>query len=163
MTKRRRGRKVDPKTGRSTGEETHFRLHRSFGQSDVIRRLSGPELKIWIELHTRHNGFNNGRIGLSYGEAARQLEMSKTTASRAFEGLQQKGLVKLRRPGERLGRLSAEWTLTDQPMDGHPPTRDYKDWVPPPKERRHVRPKSRPVKTQRRNPALVLVRNDTAL
>lgn len=146
-----RSRKVD-KTGRSKGEESHFRLHQGFAQSAVIRSLSGPAMKIWIELHARYNGFNNGQIGLSYGEAAKLLSMSKTTASRAFKELQTRGLIKLSRPGHRLGRRSAEWEVTDQKVGSRQPSREYKDWRPSPKaERASRRPKTRPTKTGRKN------------
>lgn len=149
--KRTRGRRVN-QTGRSKGEESHFRLHSGFAQSPVIRSLSGPGLKIWIELHARYNGFNNGEIGLSYGEAAKHLHMSKTTVSRAFKELQERGLIKLCRPGERLGRLSAEWEVTDQAVGTRPASREFKDWRAPPKPATPPRrPKTRSTKTGRRN------------
>lgn len=158
MAKRPLGRKADAR-GRSKTEESHFRLHRSFGQSTVIRRLTGPELKIWIELHTRHDGFNNGKITLSTGECARLLGMSKSTASEALKGLMAKGLIRLSKPGEHLGRKAAEWTLTDQKVGDNFPTRDYQSWVPTPTTKRGAPPRRRPTKTDRKKPTLVLVPN----
>jgi DNA-binding MarR family transcriptional regulator len=159
MAKRKtKGRKPNA-TGRSEGEETHFRLHRSFGQSQVVRRLTGPELKVWIELHTRHNGFNNGAITLSTGECARLLGMSKSTASEALKGLMTKGLIRLAKPGEHLGRKAAEWTLTDQKVGEAMPTRDYQKWVAPAPVKRGAPPRRRFTKTPRQKPALVLVPN----
>jgi DNA-binding transcriptional ArsR family regulator len=139
------GRKQNTK-GRSTGEEPHFRLFNGFARTDIVRRLSGNALKIWIELHARHFGHNNGQISLSCGECAEDLGMSKTSALRAFKELQEKGLIKLRREGKRLGRLASEWELTDQPANGRPATREYQTWNPPPKPARPPRQKSRPTK-----------------
>jgi DNA-binding transcriptional ArsR family regulator len=151
VAKRKPSRKAD-KTGRSTGSESFFQLHSGLARSLVIRSLSGPAMKIWIELHARHNGFNNGRIGLSYGEGAKLLHMSKTTVSRAFAELQEKGLIKQIRPGERQGRLSAEWEVTDLGTERHQATREYKNWTPPPKAARTPsRCKTRPTKSRRRN------------
>ena len=43
-----------------------------YGQikSPAWRALSGPAVKLWLELHTRFNGGNNGSLRLSYAEAA---------------------------------------------------------------------------------------------
>lgn len=139
------GRKQNGK-GRSTGEEPHFRLFNGFARTDIVRRQSGNALKIWIELHARHFGHNNGQISLSCGECAEDLGMSKTSALRALKELQDKGLIKLCRRGQRLGRLASEWELTDQPANGRPATRDYQNWTPPQKPPRPPRQKSRPTK-----------------
>lgn len=136
---RSRGRKPD-KTGRSKGEASHWRLHSAFVQTPVFRSLSGPALKLLAELHSRFNGYNNGKISLSYQDAADLLGLSKGTVSRAFAELQQKGFIRLRRPGQWYGRLAAEWVLTEESLDGQIPTRDYQQWAPParPKKQKSV-------------------------
>lgn len=135
----KRGRKPD-KTGRSKGEASHWRLHSAFVQTSVFRSLSGPALKVLAELHSRFNGYNNGKISLSYQDAADLLSLSKGTVSRAFAELQEKGFIQLRRPGQWYGRLAAEWILTEESLDGQLPTRDYQKWAAParPKKQKSV-------------------------
>lgn len=145
-----RGRKVN-NTGRSTGEESFFKLPAGLAQSAVIRTLPGQSMKIWIELHARHNGYNNGRVGLSLGECATLLGIGKTTAKRALAELQTRGLVKLTTLGTYRGRLSSEWELTDQPTEHLGPSREYKDWRPEPKKTRPPKLRTRPTKTSRKN------------
>jgi biotin operon repressor len=142
--KYRKGRKTDEK-GRSKGEESHWKLHRGFVQTPVFRSLSGPALKLLIELHSRFNGFNNGKLSLSYQDAAELLGMSKGTVFKAFKELQEKGFIQLRRPGHWYGRLAAEWVITDQSLDGKAPTQDFKLWKPPVKPARTKKQKSVPL------------------
>lgn len=97
-------------------------------KNDAFRQLSGPALKILVEMRCRYNGGNNGRIVLSMDEAARLLCMSKGTVSRALEELQAKGWVKLKSRGRWYGRKANEWTLTMCSMDGLPATNDWRLW-----------------------------------
>ena len=130
MAKRRnRGRGVDQR-GDSRREGQYFGLSYSMAHSDAFRSLSGGALKVLVELRCRFNGRNNGKVFLSYQEAADLLGMSKSTAARAFAELKEKGFIKLTRPGHFYGRRAAEWILTDCPHDGHPATRDWQAWRP---------------------------------
>ena len=97
-------------------------------RSDGIRCLSGPALKILIELRCRYNGFNNGKIILSYEEAARYLGLSKTSVKRAFDELVDVGFIKLRKQGRWYGRKASEWSLTMISENGHPATNEWAAW-----------------------------------
>lgn len=72
-----------------------------------MRQLSGPALKVLVELRCRYNGSNNGKVTLSLDEAARLLGLSKTTAKRAFpfppkpKGMHWKTYRRLERIDER--------------------------------------------------------------
>ena len=44
-------------------------------KSPAWRDLSGPAVKLWLELHTRFNGGNNGKLTLSFAEAGEILGM----------------------------------------------------------------------------------------
>ena len=130
MSRKSRGRKPDA-TGRSKGEEQCLPIPFSMSRSHAFRSLSGPALKVWVELRCRYNGGNNGRLSLSFRQAAEHLGLSKTTVARAFAELVEKGFIKLRRAGRWYGRLATEWILTDVKYDGYPATRDWQNWRPP--------------------------------
>ena len=125
---RRRGRKAD-RTGRSEDIQ-YWNLPYAVARSDAFRRLSGPALKVLIELRCRYNGGNNGRLILSFEEAARFLGLSKSTVKRAFDELVAIGFIKLRKQGRWHGRMASEWTLTILPLDGFPATNDWSKWKP---------------------------------
>ena len=125
----RGGRKAN-KTGRSEDHQ-YWNVPYSMAHSDAWRRLSGPALKVLIELRCRYNGGNNGRIILSYEEAFRFLGVSKTTVKRAFDELREVGFIKLRRQGRWNGRKASEWELTFVKMSGHLETNEWKQWIPP--------------------------------
>ena len=54
-------------------------------RSPAWRDLSGPAVKLWLELHTRFHGGNNGHLTLSYAEAGEILGMGKATVQRATQ------------------------------------------------------------------------------
>lgn len=124
----RKRRKTD-KTGHSVGDQYAI-LDYSFLRSDAFRQLSGPAIKVFLELRTRYNGKNNGRITLSLDECRRLFSIGKRTAQRAFQELEAKGFVRLVVLGRWFGRKASEWELTMVPRDGRPPTHDWKMWKP---------------------------------
>lgn len=103
-------------------------------KSPAWRSLSGAAVRVWLELHTRFNGSNNGSVRLSYAEAAEALGIGKATAQRAFQQLQDRGFLVLAREGNWYHRQAHEWRLTTKPMrtpKGHSaPTNDWREWQP---------------------------------
>ena len=128
-TFKRRGRKTD-KTGRNSDHQ-YWNIPYSMAQSPAVRLLKGHALKILIELRARFNGYNNGKIILSYEDACRTLGMSKATVKRAFDELQEVGFIKLIKQGRWHGRMASEWCLTFENCDGQPATHEWKHWQPP--------------------------------
>ena len=126
---RNRGRGVDQR-GNSKRQGQYFGLSYSMAHSLAFRSLSGGALKVLLELRCRYNGANNGKLFLSYQEAADLLGMGKSTAARAFRELMEKGFIRLAAPGHFYGRRATEWILTDCPFQGHPATRDWQAWRP---------------------------------
>ena len=124
----RKRRKAD-KTGRSV-EGQYAKLDFAFLKSDAFRRLSGPAIKTFLELRSRYNGHNNGRIALSLDECTRLFSIGKGTAQRSFQELEAKGFVRLATLGRWYGRKASEWELTTLPRNGHLPTHDWKKWKP---------------------------------
>ena len=125
---RKRGRRGINATGRNKGDGQFLAIPYSMAHSPAFRSLSGPALKVWIELRTQFNGHNNGQVSLSFQRAADLLGMSKSTVGRAFKALEEKGFAKLRKRGQWYGRLASEYTLTDVPYCGHPASRDWQKW-----------------------------------
>lgn len=123
MTKRRK-RKVNAK-GRSETDGQYLPIPYSMARHPAWRSLSGPAVKVWIEIRCRYNGRNNGQLSLSLREAASLLGMSQTTAKRAFEELIKKGFLIRRSQGQWYGRKAAEYVVTDRSIDGGAPLRNW--------------------------------------
>lgn len=135
---RNRGRRVNA-TGRSERAERFWMLTFSMARSPAFRSLSGAAVKVLVELRCRFDGENNGRLHLSYSEAAKLLGLGKATIHRAFDELQVKGFLRLTRRGARFCRLASEWLCTDIPAaKGEPAENDWRRWQPPPKIRTSV-------------------------
>lgn len=115
---------------KKAGEGQYAPLPYSMLKSDAWRSLSGAAVKVFLELHTRFNGSNNGAVRLSYAEAAQTLGIGKATVKRAFDDLQKKGFIVLEREGNWYHRQAHEWRLTIKPMQlvrGRvPPTHDWR-------------------------------------
>ena len=128
---KRHKRKVD-KTGRNA-EHQYWNFPYSMARSLAFQQLSGVAAKVLIELRTRFNGYNNGRISLSLEEGAALLAMSKSTVKRAMEELVEVGFIRLVRQGRFYGRLASEWRLTFEDFDGQrgTATHEWKQWQAP--------------------------------
>ena len=108
-------------------------------KSDAWRSLSGSAVRLWLELHTRYNGGNNGSLTLSYAEAGELLGMGKATVQRAYGELVEKGFLVLEREGNWYRRLAHEWRLTTKPMQNTKgkisATQDWRHYRTPKTER----------------------------
>lgn len=100
------------RNGKRSEEGQYAPLPYALLKSDAWRALSGPAVKVFLELHTRFNGSNNANLRLSYAEAAKTLHMGKATVQRAFRDLQDKGLVVLENKGNFYHRHAHEWRIT---------------------------------------------------
>jgi hypothetical protein len=124
MASKQRGKKGDT--------EQYTTLYYGFLKSAAWRSLSGAAVKVFLELHTRYNGGNNGNVRLSMNEAVKALSISKGTAQRAFVELEEKGFIALHTPGNWYHRQAHEWRLTTKPMQTakgkQNATNDWKHW-----------------------------------
>jgi len=68
-------------------------LDHEFLRSEKFAAATGNEKALYFAIADRFNGRNNGKIPYSVREAIRWLHCSKTTALRAFHGLQERGLI----------------------------------------------------------------------
>ena len=109
-------------------------------ESEAWRWLRPISKAVYIELKRRYNGLNNGKISLSLSEAPHILKASKSSISRALKQLETHGFIKLIKKGYFTGRMASEYALTDEQLDGYPPTREWKQWQPnKPHRRRQIR------------------------
>ena len=61
------------RTGRSRRKEQYIGLPHKKVESAAWRALSGNAIKVYLELHSRYWGGNNGKLSLSLEEGARLL------------------------------------------------------------------------------------------
>lgn len=116
--------------GRSGGEQ-YLSLPYRTAHSPAWRSLSGNAVKVWIELHCRYNGGNNGKLCLSYAEGSKLLGIGRGSLGRAFDELQAKGFIKRIKQGQWYGRKATEWAVTDKSYDGYLASNDWCRWQPP--------------------------------
>lgn len=121
-------------TGRSRGGEAHVRMDRWTFDCPAYRSLApGPRALLW-ELIRRHNGSNNGRIGLGVREAAKAVNVRSTETVRGyFAALIDRGfIVATRLSGFNLkapeDRMATEWALTALPVGDQPASKAFMQW-----------------------------------
>jgi hypothetical protein len=122
-----------------TSEGQYLPLSYAQLKSDAWRSLSGSAVRLWLELHTRYNGGNNGALMLSYAEAGETLGMGKATVQRAYAELVAKGFLVLEREGNWYHRRAHEWRLTTKAMQKAKgkvlATQDWRNYRPSKTER----------------------------
>ncbi|WDI30546.1 hypothetical protein PUV54_11320 [Hyphococcus flavus] len=121
------------KTGRSKKLGQFVPITNPMAKSAAWRSLSGGAVKVYVELHSRYNGRNNGDLSLSYADAAALLQLGKSTIKRAFDELTEKGFIIPMRKGHFYGRRAATWAVTDRSIDlpKHAmATNAWREWKP---------------------------------
>ncbi|SFH37148.1 MarR family protein [Palleronia marisminoris] len=117
-------------SSKKKGEGQYAPLPYGLLKSAAWRSLSGAAVRLFLELHTRFNGSNNGKLRLSFAEAAEALGMGKATVQRAYAELVERGLVALEREGNWYHRQAHEWRLTTKPVQKvrgtQPPSHDWR-------------------------------------
>ncbi len=98
--------------------------------TEAWQHLTPRACKLYIAVRIRCNGFNNGTISYSIGEAIDLLRCGPNTACDAFDELIDKGFLKCARDSTftlktKEARL---WTITVEKIGDKPPTRDFRDW-----------------------------------
>ena len=111
-------------------KERFVKLSYPLLESEAWRWLKPQSKAVYIELRRRYNGSNNGTIALSMGDAAKRLKASKSTIQKALQELEEHGFIKRVRCGYFTSRKASEYALTDERLDGHAPTNEWKYWRP---------------------------------
>lgn len=130
----KRGRGHD-KTGRSKSDGQFASMPYPMLRSAAWRSLKGPAIKVFLELHTRYWGGNNGELSLSLGEAARILGIGKATAQAAFDELIEKGFIEMTKQGHWYGRVASEYRITKERTGRENATNEWRIWQPPDAEK----------------------------
>ena len=132
--------KGQAKKGIIESTELFVKLTYPLIESEAWKWLRPISKAVYIELKRRYNGLNNGKISLSLSEAAHILKASKSSISTALKQLETHGFIKLVKKGYFTGRKASEYALTDEQLDGYPPTREWRQWQPTkPHRRRQMR------------------------
>lgn len=124
--------KVNQK-GRSK-HEPFIRLHRGVTGSAAWKALSNEAKALLIEIWARHNGVNNGEIGMSHRRAREALRAGNVKVQRAFADLQAKGFLIAHYRGHFNSKVLAgegkasEWELTTEDYSGQPAKHTYRIW-----------------------------------
>ena len=129
MPSRRRKNRLLP-NGRNATATSFVMLEDYVFDCPAYRTMGpGPRALLW-ELIRRHNGNNNGQIGLGVREAAKSLGVTKDTAGGYFRTLIVYGFIakgkdsafNLKDPSSR---RATEWRLTWIRCENQAPTKDF--------------------------------------
>ncbi len=136
MSASRKGRGQDRK-GRSKREGQFVALPYTTLRHPAWRSLSGNAVKVFLELHSRFHGGNNGKLSVSMDEGAKVLHIGKSSVQRAFRELEKAGFIVKMKQGQWYGRQATEWRLTSHSCNGHLATNDWQKraTADPPKNR----------------------------
>lgn len=122
------------KKGRSGSGNRYVALSHWMMRTEAWRDLDTVALCAYVELARRYGGpgSNNGRIPCSLREIADALNVSKATAMRALQRLQDCGFIVLMRAGAFNFKLrhATEWRLTEYScyVTGELPTKNFSRW-----------------------------------
>jgi len=131
------------------GAGRHVQLSEHLQSSQAWASLKPGPRALYVELKRRYNGCNNGRIILSYRDAAEAINVSRNTVGPYFTELEERGLIAMTRAPflgpSGIGQASL-WALQEvSTADGKPATRGFQHWSekkkPHPKTV-HTRPKN---------------------
>ena len=122
----RGGRKTEKADARGGG---FFLLPHCLLNSDAFRTLAPRDVKLLLVLCAKHNGFNNGEIGLGFREMAELMDSRNNAANgRSLCRLMERGFVALETDHPRGKRLAREYRLTFVPTANGEATNDYLEW-----------------------------------
>jgi hypothetical protein len=97
--------------------------------SEAFRTASPRALKVLLALCARHDGFNNGRIGMGRRNLAEWTDCQNHGAnSEAIGELVARGIVAVECEHPRAQRMSTEYRLTFMPTENCAATNDYLHW-----------------------------------
>ena len=99
-------------------------------QSEAFREIKGEAFKLYLKVRERFNGLNNGEISYSVREASEILGISKSSASKYFIELKDKGFLKIKQKGSYnlKSKHATTWIITSETYNNHPKSRDFMRW-----------------------------------
>ena len=116
--------------GRDKYPRRFSRLDHWVFKSEAYRALSLKARCLYTELLLFYNGSNNGSIYMSVRHAAKRLNVTKDTASKAFRELEEKGFIKVSERSSfdyKKGKATS-WILTEHSVLGRTATKEFARW-----------------------------------
>ena len=108
-------------------------IYNAMADTPAWRSLKPAPRALYLEIKRQYRGHNNGRVLLSYRNAAKQLNSSYNSVGGWFKELEKRGFIvcmqKHHLGPSGVGQTS-HWRLTEHDYDGHKPTNDYVNWTP---------------------------------
>ena len=94
--------------------DRYFQMHHYMLKTDAWKALSAAAVRVYVQIGSRYNGANNGKLAFSVRDAAGECNLDKGTASRAFKELVDRGFIEETRHGglSKKTRIASEWRLT---------------------------------------------------
>lgn len=121
--------------GRSKSSGHFMKLTRFMMETRAWRSLTPQERTVYLEIGILYNGINNGRLALSVRDAAARCRISKDTAGKCFQTLQERGFIECVREGSFSTKVrhATEWRLTmhECNVSGKLGSRAFQHWAPP--------------------------------
>lgn len=114
------------------GKQRFVQLPEWLQQTEAWATLPPGPRALYVELKRRYTGSNNGRITLSYREAAKALNVHRNTVGAWFKELEERGFIELMQ-GHCLGPSgvgkTSLWRLTELPSDDmKSPSKAFASW-----------------------------------
>ncbi|WP_323765886.1 hypothetical protein [Marinovum sp.] len=114
------------------GAGRFVQLSESLMQTEAWATLKPGPMALYVALKRRYNGRNNGRLILSYRDAAKLLNVHRNTITGYFSALEERGLICMTQ-GAYLGPdgigQSPHWALSElATCDGKPATMAFRTW-----------------------------------
>ena len=129
---------------RATAAHRYVRIDDTVYSSEAFITLRGGALKLWIDLRTQVNGFNNGNIDATMRTLTKRGWTSTATLQQAINELLARGLIDRTRHGKpgptricSLFRFTDLATPKDEKrfIDGKPATYEFRNWRAPAKKK----------------------------
>ena len=118
------------------GEPKFVQIFYSLMDTAAWQSLKPAHRALYLELKRQYNGYNNGRVLLSYRDAAKRLNVSYNSVGSWFKALEKCGFIICMQKNylgpSGVGQTS-HWRLTEYDYEGQKATHDYRMWVPPKK------------------------------
>jgi len=122
---RRQKNNINNKSRSKYDSSQYLRLSYNMIKSPQFRSLGGNDIRVLLEIASRHNGYNNGRIGAGLVDLADVLMMGKSTVQSSLKNLQKTKFIKLRKLGKFQGRIASEWEVAFLSSEGVPASNEW--------------------------------------
>ena len=125
--------KSNPYKQRKRGKDQFVAIYHFMADTPAWRTLKPAPRALYLEIKRQYKGYNNGRVLLSYRDAAERMNCSYNSVGGWFKELEKRRfIVCMQRPhlGPSGVGQTSHWRLTEYACDGHKATHEYRMWIP---------------------------------